>query len=472
VYQEVSSLDQRLTELQSQLDRLSASLQQWREQQDHLKPAEDRLAEITRQCADVVTQWSSTGERQARAVDQLEERVSAFSAAEERLHNDAAERLRALERAIEQEWSALRQIHQPPLQELREQAAALGQVSVAAANSSVAGFERAEERLTEIERSLNQHLSGVSRQLEEAVAEIRALSPTRPQESAPSQAWPIEGVVRLHNQLRESADASGVINTTGTVVSTQAAPLALPPAPPQIAARLESIEQAIADRDTELRVAADEGRRTSRLVRVAVGVAAGVALLAVAGGWVLQEQASAAAAQAAQAQQEAQAAVAAANRQASAARDEAAKQMAEARENSARARVVGDVLASPDLVRFSVVGSGPAGIAGQVLWSRSRGVVFSGVRLPATPTRMTYQLWLLTDGAPVNAGTFAPDPTGRVTYTADAPQVSRAVIGAALTVEPAGGSEVPSDRLLVQNRTVRPVPVPAPADAPAPTAPQ
>src|SRR3954464_4353693 len=95
VFQEVSSLDQRLAELQSQLDRLTVSLQLWREQQDHLKPAEDRLAELTRQCTDIVSQWSTTGERQTRAVGQLEERVSAFTAAEDRLHQDAAERLRS-----------------------------------------------------------------------------------------------------------------------------------------------------------------------------------------------------------------------------------------------------------------------------------------------------------------------------------------------------------------------------------------
>ena len=48
VYEEASSLDQRIVDLQSQLDRLTASLQLWREQQDHLKPAEDRVAELTR----------------------------------------------------------------------------------------------------------------------------------------------------------------------------------------------------------------------------------------------------------------------------------------------------------------------------------------------------------------------------------------------------------------------------------------
>ena len=67
-----------------------------------------------------------------------------------------------------------------------------------------------------------------------------------------------------------------------------------------------------------------------------------------------------------------------------------------------------------------------------MLWSRSRGVVFSGVRLPAVAQGMTYQLWLLTDGLPVTAGTFNPQPDGQVTFTADAPRVPRPVIGAAV----------------------------------------
>ena len=41
---------------------------------------------------------------------------------------------------------------------------------------------------------------------------------------------------------------------------------------------------------------------------------------------------------------------------------------------------VSDVVAAPDLVRFTIAGSGPSGMSGQVLWSRTRGVVFSGVR--------------------------------------------------------------------------------------------
>jgi hypothetical protein len=178
---------------------------------------------------------------------------------------------------------------------------------------------------------------------------------------------------------------------------------------------------------------------------------------------MFQRQAHDAVTRAAQAQEQAQVAVVTAGQQLAAAREQAAKDVATARSEAARAQTVADVLAAPDLIRYNVSGAGPAAISGQVLWSRSRGVVLSAVRVPAVPPRMTYQLWLLTDSVPVTAGTFEPDAAGRVTFTADPPRNVAPVVGAALTIEPAGGSRVPSERLLVQNRAARPAPAP-PAD--------
>lgn len=449
MYQEASSLEQRLSDLQSQLDRLTVSLQLWRDQQDHLRPAEDRLAELTRQCADIVSQWNTTGERQARAVGQLEEQVSAFSAAEDRLHHDAAERLRALERAIEQEWTQLRQIHEAPVRELREQADTLSRISVAATSTSVSGFDRAEARLAAIETTLNARLTTVSEQLAAAVAEIRSLAPVRTNEVVSQPTWPIEGVVKLHNQHREPGDVSPV------VIPVEPVQRALPPAPPELLARLETMEQAIAERQEELRTAADEGHRANLMLKVSAVVAVALVVIAAAAGWFLQRQASLATTRANAAERQAEQVVSSASQQMAAARQESAKQIAEAKEASTRAQRVSDVLAAPDLVRYNIAGSGPSAISGQVLWSRSRGVVFSGLRVPAAPAGMTYQLWLLTDGLPATAGTFNPEPNGRVTFTADSPRVPRPVVGAALTLEPAGGSQTPSE-MLVQNRTVRP----------------
>lgn len=452
---DASSFDQRLTDLQSQLERLSVTLHDWREQQDHLKPAEDRLADLTRQCGDIVHNWSATSTRQERAVQQLEERVSAFSSAEERLHKDSAQRLQSLERVIEQEWSGLRQLHQAPARELREQAEALGEISLAAANNSAAGLERAEARLADIERTLHYHLSGVSQRLDQAVAEIRTASappavrapetPAVPDASQQSPTWPIEGVVRLHNQLRESAEAPRAI-------AAAKSPFSLPVHEPEIEYRLESLEQAIADRTAELRDATDRGRVTSRLTKIGLVASAAILALAIGAGITLRQEARDATTRAAAAQAQAQVAVNNANEQVSALKEEAARQVASAREDVARAQAVSDVLAAPDIIRYSVAGGGPNAPSGQVLWSRTRGVVFSGVRLAAPAANMTYQLWLLTDGAPVSAGTFVPDESGRITFSAAAPNVPRSVIGAALTVEPAGGSPVPSDASLLRNR--------------------
>ena len=455
---DASSFDKRLTDLQSQLERLSVTLQDWREQQDHLKPAEDRLADLTRQCGDIVDHWSATSNRQERAVEQLEERVSAFSSVEERLHKDSAHRLQSLERVIEQEWSGLRQLHQAPARELREQALALGELSVAAANTSASGLERAEARLADIERTLHYHLSGVSQRLDQAVAEIRtaSMSPAvrNPETAVPAQAsdappqtWPIEGVVRLHNQLRESSEPSRAV---GAVQPPP--PFALPAHEPEIEFRLESLEQAIADRTAELRDATARGRATSRLTKLGLLASAAIVALAVAAGVTLRREAQEASARAAAAQAQAQVAVDNANQQVSALKDEAARQAASAREDLARTQAVSDVLAAPDIIRYSVSGGGPTAVSGQVLWSRTHGVVFSGVRLPSVPPNMTYQLWLLTDGEPVSAGTFVPDANGRITFSAPAPTVPRPVIGAALTVEPSGGSQVPSDTSLLRNR--------------------
>jgi hypothetical protein len=450
VSEEAHGLDQRIGALQAQLDRLTVSLQLWREQQDHLKPAEDRLADLTRQCAQIISQAGSTGERQARAVGQLEERVSAFTAAEERLYHDAADRLRGLERAIEQEWSELRQIHEAPVRELRDQADVLSRLTIAATNSSVSGFDRAEARLAEIQAALNHRLDGVSEQLAAAVAEIRAVAVRSP--SVPAvPAWPIEGVVRLHNQLRESNE---VAPGGGPVVMHTPAP-STPAAAPDVFARLESMEQALTQREGDLRAAATEGR--SRQLRLGTVIAAVLVLIAALGGWLVQREAAAAAAKAAVAEQKARDAVAAATEQVVAVRDQSEKRIAEARQEAARAQVVSDVLAAPDLTRFPIAGSVPGGISGQVLWSRSRGVVFSGIRMPQVPAGMTYQLWLLTDGLPVTAGTFVPEGNGRVTFSVDPPRVPRPVVGAALTLEPAGGSQTPSE-MLVQNRIVRPAP--------------
>jgi len=114
--------EQRLSDLEAHIDRLTTALQHWRDSQDLVPPMERRLAQLTDQCADILKQWTATGERHAHAVGELESRLTGWNDIETRLQRDASFRFQALERAIEQEWSSLRSLHEEPTRQLRAQA--------------------------------------------------------------------------------------------------------------------------------------------------------------------------------------------------------------------------------------------------------------------------------------------------------------------------------------------------------------
>ena len=123
-----------------------------------------------------------------------------------------------------------------------------------------------------------------------------------------------------------------------------------------------------------------------------------------------------------------------------AAQAEAERQIAAAREGAVRAQTIADVLVAPDLLRFDLLGLPLVPRArGQGLLSRSRGFVFTALQLRPVAPGSTYQLWLLTEGAPFGLGPISPDPDGRVTMVMSvAPAIPRRVVGMSLTLEPAG----------------------------------
>jgi hypothetical protein len=94
---------------------------------------------------------------------------------------------------------------------------------------------------------------------------------------------------------------------------------------------------------------------------------------------------------------------------------------------------------------------------GQVLWSRSRGFVFSASGLTPPAADTTYQVWLLIRGGAVSAGTFVPDASGRVTLTTNL-DVPRPVIGAIVTTERKGGAETPVGDLILARLPAAPAP--------------
>ncbi len=117
--------------------------------------------------------------------------------------------------------------------------------------------------------------------------------------------------------------------------------------------------------------------------------------------------------------------------------------LVEARRAAGEAQTAIGVLTAPDLVRIDLAGqAGAPQASARAMWSRQRGMVFSGANLPPRPAGSVYQVWVITDPAapPISAGLLAPDGSGVFITPVDiAPPQMLAV-----TIEPAGGRPAPT----------------------------
>jgi Anti-sigma-K factor rskA len=320
--------------------------------------------------------------------------------------SDLDQRMRALEEAVTREAHALRQIHEEPLKLLQAQA---------------------------------ESLADLSRSLQALVADLRLTAATSVPGQNSTVSWPLERVVHLHDELRRANVESGVpLAQTLTADSTEPSS--------------RRVHLLPAGSDSTTVPAAESVRRTFprwRFVSGALAISFVIFLTIVAVGRI-EGRLNDAAARVAVAEQQVMATTQQANREVAAARQDADRQIAEARQVAQRAETVGAILTAPDLRRFNLTSAESVGPSAQVLWSRTRGLVLSGSRLPAAPPKSTYQLWLVTGTQSVGAGLFVPDDAGRATLVVDAPpRVPGAVVGAAITVEPSGGRSTPSGRTLL-----------------------
>lgn len=100
-----------------------------------------------------------------------------------------------------------------------------------------------------------------------------------------------------------------------------------------------------------------------------------------------------------------------------------------------------DVLAAPDAVTVSVTHDD---VLGRVVASPTRGeAVFIAEGWEPAPHEHTYVLWLITPDGAAPAGLFDPDDDGRATRVMTGDVAQATAVG--ITVEPEGGSPVPSD---------------------------
>ena len=310
---------------------------------------------------------------------------------------------------------------------------------MATANSAQHGFDRAEARLAALESEFQRTTSELRREIHNAVTELRSATQTRARQlagEAQQPAWPLDDVTRLHSQLR---DAQGVQMTEPRALSVAASPPPEPVEPPNPAPSLVAPFS---------RFTAVDSAKTRRVALIA---GAAVVLLLAAGGfaWQLESQVRTSAAQLNETQRQLRLTTETAARQINETQVQASRAISEAQELTARSQMISDVLAAPDLIRFALVGRESLEAAtGQVLWSRSRGIlVFTASGLPAPPMESTYQVWLLTRTGAVSVATFDPDSAGRATVTA-MPKVPP-LVGAMITMERKGGNDTPSGEPLL-----------------------
>lgn len=431
---ELPELEQRLSNLQSQVERL------WQKAEANVPPIEQRLAAMADQYAEYLKRWAATVERHTNAVAQLEAYASEWKDASARVRQETADRLEELETTIEREWDTLKRMQGEPIRELREQAESLAQVSLAMANASQQGVERAEARFAAFETEVHLRLNELTRELTSAVAEMKARVDRQAASRDPASQWSLDDVTKLHGQLRDGARGTGQIpHTIESAPVTGPRELPPPPSPENASERREPARVTLGGRPVHDDVSAWNGSIPTKWVLGVLGV---VVVIAGIFGWRLQDQVKTASERARTAELASNAVVADASRQAEVARDEAAQQMAEAREMVAQTQRVSAVMAAPDLIRFRLAGRD--GASGQAMVSRSQGLIVSGSRLPAAPPNHILVAWLLTPTEPVKAGTLTPSGDGSAMLVDQTPAVPRRIVGVWVTPEPSESTQAPS----------------------------
>ena len=121
------------------------------------------------------------------------------------------------------------------------------------------------------------------------------------------------------------------------------------------------------------------------------------------------------------------------------------QQLVQLRAATDQSTQVRQILAAGDLRRIDLAGTTVApAAAGRAFWSQREGLVVAFANLPATQTGQVYQLWVIPPGGtPIDAGLLELQPDGRALALARS-GTSQQVGTVAITLEPAGGSPVPT----------------------------
>jgi hypothetical protein len=469
------SIEQRESDLKVQLEQVHVALQQLRQTQESMHGLETRLADMTRDCASILERWARNDEKHAAAVVELHSRLSEWNDIERRLLNESTTRIHQFERSLQHEWSALKQSHEEPIRHLDAQTTRITETCLSAVDQALRGFERAEARLTTLEQDFHREMSILSREVRDALADLRQKAP----EIGARQPWSLENVVRIHNELRSEGDGAGapalaMAGGAGPMTATAPARSAMAFADPLPLERITPLEHrteqhAILPAES---VAAQTTpplwRRPAALLGLLV---VGVSALALYQQAQVRSSIEAASSRAEAAERGATETRERAEQQLEVVRKASDERLKAAQQTARSAQALASLLAAPDLYRFDLQGDDTR-VRAQVLWSRSQGTGLSASRLPAAPAGRAYQLWLLTPTATTSVGLISPDASGRANALFDPiARLPRPIVRAVLTIEDAAGATQPTGTPFLaspERPSAGTLASPAPGSSPAP----
>ncbi len=116
------------------------------------------------------------------------------------------------------------------------------------------------------------------------------------------------------------------------------------------------------------------------------------------------------------------------------------------RELESREATLNSIL-EPGVKLYQLTASGDPEPGVQLFWDQQRNTaIINSYRLKPAPSGREYQLWFIKDGKPVPSVTFKPDAGGRARIEKIRVPAGGGVSAAAVTVEPAGGSQQPTTK--------------------------
>jgi hypothetical protein len=429
----------RASDLQLQVEQVNVALRQLKQTQESLSGLETRLADMTRECTGILERWARNDERHATAVVELHSRLAEWNDIERRLLSESTTRIHHFERSLTHEWQALRQSHEEPLRQIDAQTTRVTEACLTAVDQALKGFDRAEARLAAMEQDFQREIGTLAREVREAVADLRQNAP----QLGARQPWPLDNVVRLHNELR----GDGGLTARGTLALAEAVESGVDFAAVRAEPVVEGPAPSAPIRDV---VAAESTQAATSSVmsrRVWIGAAVLLGVVAVFALEVHSQLRNGLAEAASRAE--------AAERGAAATRERAANEIAEARrtadsrlqaaqEAARNAQTLALIAAASDLRRFDLTARDGAGRA-QVLWSRAQGLAVSGSGLSSPSPGRHYVVWLLTAGQAVPIGPLQVDSGGRATAVLDArTDLPRPITRAMITLEPTASPTSPT----------------------------